>query len=159
VKWTPAWDPVSWFVSWQSVLHGRLWQENLDAVSWRISLCRSRCQETASGDCNRLRSLVCVCQWSVKCSSEWCIQVVNKSISNPHPVYSHTPHKYVKITCKLRNKCRDCMESVVDAVDPALWRRFQPLGPALRISNSHAESEDMKKKNPNHCFKSHKNNY
>jgi hypothetical protein len=29
--------------------------------SWRISLCRSRCQETASGDCNRLRTLVCVC--------------------------------------------------------------------------------------------------
>jgi hypothetical protein len=27
---------------------------------------------------NRLRTLVCLCQCSVKCSSEWCIQVVNK---------------------------------------------------------------------------------
>jgi hypothetical protein len=65
---------------WQlrRVLHGRLWQENLWAESW-ISLGRSRCQETAIGDCNRLRTLVCVCQWSIKCSSKWCIQVVNKS--------------------------------------------------------------------------------
>jgi hypothetical protein len=38
-----------------------------------------RCQETANGDCNGLRTQVCVCEWSVNCSSEWCIQVVNKS--------------------------------------------------------------------------------
>jgi hypothetical protein len=63
-----------------------------DHASWSISLGRSRCQETASGNCNRLRTLVCVCQWSVKCSFEECIQVVNKSnSSNPYPVYSHTP--------------------------------------------------------------------
>jgi hypothetical protein len=43
-----------------------------------------RCQKTVSGDCNRLRTLVCVCQWSVKCSSEWCMQVVNKSNSPIH---------------------------------------------------------------------------
>jgi hypothetical protein len=57
----------------------QLWQEELSAGRWRISLGRSRFQETASGDCNRLRTLVCVCQWSVKCSSEWCTYVVNKS--------------------------------------------------------------------------------
>jgi hypothetical protein len=61
------------------VVHRWLWQEDLTVGSWRISLSRSRCQETASGDCNRLRTLVCVCQWSVKCTSEWCIQVVIKS--------------------------------------------------------------------------------
>jgi hypothetical protein len=44
-------------------------------ILWR----RSRCQETVSEDCNRLTTLVCVCQWSVKCSSEWWIQVVNNS--------------------------------------------------------------------------------
>jgi hypothetical protein len=32
-----------------------------DHGSWTISLGRSRCQETASGDYNRLRILVCVC--------------------------------------------------------------------------------------------------
>jgi hypothetical protein len=37
---------------------------------------------------NRLRTLVCMCQWIVKCSAEWCIQVVNKF--NSHPVCSHT---------------------------------------------------------------------
>jgi hypothetical protein len=52
---------------WQlrRVLHGWLWQEDLWAESQRISLGRSRCQETASGDCNRLRTLVCMCQWAV----------------------------------------------------------------------------------------------
>jgi hypothetical protein len=35
----------------------------------------------AGGDCNTLRTLVCVCQWSVKCNSEWCTQVVNISNS------------------------------------------------------------------------------
>jgi hypothetical protein len=44
------------------ILHGRLWQEDLSVGSWRISLGRSRCQETASGDCIRLRTLVCACQ-------------------------------------------------------------------------------------------------
>jgi hypothetical protein len=73
VKW-----PSACVVSWQA-LHGRLWQKNQGAVRWRISLGRSRCQETASGGCNRLSTLVCVCQWSVKCSSWLCIQVGNKS--------------------------------------------------------------------------------
>jgi hypothetical protein len=78
VKWPPAWDPVTWVVSWEAVLQGRLWQEDLSAGSWRISIVRSRCYETASGDCDRLRTLACVFQWSVNCSSEWRIQVVNK---------------------------------------------------------------------------------
>jgi hypothetical protein len=48
------------------------------------------CQEMASGDCNRLRTLVC--QWSVKCSFECCIQVVNKSNSPIHTpsIVTHT---------------------------------------------------------------------
>jgi hypothetical protein len=61
------------------------WQENLSARSWRISLGRSCYQETTSGDCNRLRTLVCVYQYSVKCSSKWCTQVVNKSIHQSIP--------------------------------------------------------------------------
>jgi hypothetical protein len=77
------------------ILHGRLWQENLSAGNWRNSLGRSRCQETASGDCNRPRTLVCVCHWSVKCSSEWCIQVVNKSnIQSMSRLYSHAPKSW-----------------------------------------------------------------
>jgi hypothetical protein len=48
------------------------------------NLSRSRCQETASGVCNRLTALVCVCQWNMKCSSTWCIQVVRKSNSPIH---------------------------------------------------------------------------
>jgi hypothetical protein len=52
----------------------------------RIYVGRSRCQKKDSGDSNRLRTLVCVCQWSVKCSSEWYVQVVNKSI---HQSVSH----------------------------------------------------------------------
>jgi hypothetical protein len=47
-----------------TILHGRLWQEDLSAGIRRIFPCRSRCQETASGDCNRLRTLICV---SVTC--------------------------------------------------------------------------------------------
>jgi hypothetical protein len=70
----------------------RLWKEDYDVgVKWPRISCKSaqlkvriyvwylerdcysscvkiRCQETISGDCNRLRTLVCVCQWSVKCS-------------------------------------------------------------------------------------------
>jgi hypothetical protein len=69
----------------------RLWQEDLSAGSWRISLCRSRCQETVNGDCNRLRTLVCVCQWTLNvvpsCEYNWSIN----PISNPYPVYSHAP--------------------------------------------------------------------
>jgi hypothetical protein len=43
------------------------------------SCVRIRCQETASGDCNRMRTLVFVCQWSVKCNYESCVNVVSKS--------------------------------------------------------------------------------
>jgi hypothetical protein len=52
-----------------SVLDGRLWQD-LSEGNWRICLGRSRCQETVSGDCMRLRTLVYVYQCTVKCSSE-----------------------------------------------------------------------------------------
>jgi hypothetical protein len=49
-----------------------------------------RCQETASGDCNRLRTLVCVCQWSVKCSHEsWVYKWSINRVNNEMPVYSH----------------------------------------------------------------------
>jgi hypothetical protein len=51
------------------------------------------CQETASGGCNTLRTLVCVCLWFVKCSSEWCVQGSINPISNPYPISSHTPLK------------------------------------------------------------------
>jgi hypothetical protein len=86
-----------WVQVWSVNYRVRLWEEDLSSGSWRISLGRSRCQETTSGDCNRLRILVCVCQWSVKCSPEWCIQVVNKSIHQSIPrLLSHS--KYLTIT-------------------------------------------------------------
>jgi hypothetical protein len=55
--------------------------EDLSAGSWRISRGKRRCQETSNGDSNRLRTLVSVCQRSGKCSSEWGMQVINKSNS------------------------------------------------------------------------------
>jgi hypothetical protein len=53
------------------------------------SCAKIRCQETASGDCNRLRTLDCECQWTVKCSHEWWIykRSINR-ITNPDLVYS-----------------------------------------------------------------------
>jgi hypothetical protein len=52
---------------------------------------RSCCQEMASGDCDRLRTLVCLCQQSVNHSSEWCIQGINKHIHQSIPrLQSHT---------------------------------------------------------------------
>jgi hypothetical protein len=64
----------SWVDKWQEfrcgVLTSGRWHHH---GRWRISIARSRYQETASGDCNRLKTLVCVYQWSVKCSYKWCI--------------------------------------------------------------------------------------
>jgi hypothetical protein len=68
------------------VLHGRLWEDDQRTGRWIIFLRRSHCQKTASGKCNKLNTLVCVGQWAVKCSTEWCVQMVNKLIrqSKPH---------------------------------------------------------------------------
>jgi hypothetical protein len=44
-----------------------------------------RVKKTASGDSNRLRILVCVWQWSVKCSLEMFVWVVNKSRLHSKP--------------------------------------------------------------------------
>jgi hypothetical protein len=58
----------------------------------RLSLGRSCCQETANGECNRLRALVGVSDlWSVVPSSvhTWSIN----PFTNPYPIYSHTPLK------------------------------------------------------------------
>jgi hypothetical protein len=38
----------------------------------------SRYQATASGDCNKLRTLLCVWQWFVKCSYESCVKRVQQ---------------------------------------------------------------------------------
>jgi hypothetical protein len=49
----------------------RLWREDfMCVIQWDYysSCVKIRFQETDSEDCNRLRTLVCVCQWSVKCS-------------------------------------------------------------------------------------------
>jgi hypothetical protein len=43
------------------------------------SAVESRYQGTASGDCNRLRALVCVWHWFVNYSHELCVKVFNKS--------------------------------------------------------------------------------
>jgi hypothetical protein len=55
------------------------------------SCVKIRCQETGSGDCSTLRTLVCVCLWSVKCSHEsWAYKWVIKRVTNPNPVYNHS---------------------------------------------------------------------
>jgi hypothetical protein len=46
-------------------------------------------QATASGDCNRLRTLVCVWQWFVKCNNGLYKCAINP-ITNPNPIYSHS---------------------------------------------------------------------
>jgi hypothetical protein len=77
------------------ILHGRLWQDDLSAGNWRISTVINRCLETTIRECNRRRILVCVCQWSVKCSPEWCTYVVNKSIHQSIPrLQSLTPNSW-----------------------------------------------------------------
>jgi hypothetical protein len=79
--------------SW--VVHGRLWQEDLSAWSWRMSTVRNRCQRTAEAIAGWKRlSRCCGDLWSVEisdrvvsgCSSEWSINPV----TNPYPVCSHT---------------------------------------------------------------------
>jgi hypothetical protein len=68
--------------------------------SWRISIVRSRYQETTNGDCNRLITLECVtvnCKNVViskgaiiTCSYELCVQVVNRSNLQSKPrVFTH----------------------------------------------------------------------
>jgi hypothetical protein len=76
----------SWVGSWQlreltRILHGRLWQEDLSAGRWRISV-RSRCQETAvedtegwkilSGCCSELWSVEIIGRAVITCTSELC---------------------------------------------------------------------------------------
>jgi hypothetical protein len=111
-----------------------------DHGSWNISLGRSRCQENASGDCNRLWTLVCVCQWTVKCSSEWWKQVVNKSNS---PI--HTPsivtHPYsrdrfnsysVFKNSSLISRCRMNMNNLVPKTGPLLIDLQTHIGDFLK---------------------------
>jgi hypothetical protein len=95
VRWKPACEEKTRRLVWNGrqpetqlvegwifsgILYGRLRRKDLCVMSGVCNsvrllwfLCLIRCQETANGDCSRLRKLVCVYQWSVKCSSEWCI--------------------------------------------------------------------------------------
>jgi hypothetical protein len=51
------------------------------------------CQETASGDCSRLRILVSVCQWHVKCSHKlWVYKQSINPISNSKPCSESLSH-------------------------------------------------------------------
>jgi hypothetical protein len=44
-------------------------RQRCERETWRISSVRSRYQETTTGHCNRLRTVVCVKQWTVKCGN------------------------------------------------------------------------------------------
>jgi hypothetical protein len=76
-------DQFSWF------LYGSLWREDLCAWSWRISTVRCRCQGTPGKALTGWKKLsgCCVDLWIseisggavIACSSESCVQVVNKS--------------------------------------------------------------------------------
>jgi hypothetical protein len=64
------------------------------------------CKETASGECNRLRMLVCVCRWSVKCSHEsWVYKRSINRVTNPHPVYSHSILRHSGVRSGRIGKC------------------------------------------------------
>jgi hypothetical protein len=55
------------------------------------SYVKIRCQEKANGDCNRLRMLFFVCQWSVNRSHEsWVCKWLTNRVTNPNPVRSHS---------------------------------------------------------------------
>jgi hypothetical protein len=86
VKWPPTWDPIGWVVSWEDlytwvckkeilyVISGVCNSMRLLIVPMLKSVVRERLMET-----NRLRTLVRVCQWLVKCCCESYISVINKS--------------------------------------------------------------------------------
>jgi hypothetical protein len=95
----------------KSVARVHLWRENFMwyleyVIQWDCysSCVKIHCRETASGDCNTLRILVCAWQWSVKCSHEsWVYKWSINLVTNPNPTYSH-PYmwqyilKHLKIT-------------------------------------------------------------
>jgi hypothetical protein len=58
------------------ILDSGQWYEHRN---WSISTLKIRCQEMAGGDCNRLRTIVCVCQWFVMCR-HWVMIVLVSSI-------------------------------------------------------------------------------
>jgi hypothetical protein len=65
-----------------------------DCYSYCVKIC---CQETPSGDCNRLRTLVSVSQWSVKCSHEsWVYKWSINPISNPKPFWESLCHVTIR---------------------------------------------------------------
>jgi hypothetical protein len=75
-----------------AVANRRIYMRYLECViQWDCysSCVKIRCQGRARGDCNTLRTLVCVCQWSVKCSHEsWACKWSINRVTNPSPVYS-----------------------------------------------------------------------
>jgi hypothetical protein len=97
-KWEVSRELGRW--SWEFRCGVLTSEKRIEHGSWKISLNRSRCQETAGGDCNWLRTVVCVCQRSVSCGFLWCVQVVNKFISsNPYPIHIHTTLKTGQYVC------------------------------------------------------------
>jgi hypothetical protein len=74
----------SWVVSWQEVCTGSCdnmtWVQEAEESPSVEAVARKWLVETVIED-----SSLCVCQWSVKCSSEWCVQVVNKSVHQSKP--------------------------------------------------------------------------
>jgi hypothetical protein len=54
------------------------------------SCVKIHCEEMANRDCNRLRTLVCVCPWSAKCRHKsWVYKWSINRVTNPNPIYSH----------------------------------------------------------------------
>jgi hypothetical protein len=81
------------------VLYERLWrkwlvvraqscrEDSMCVTQWDCysSCVKIRCLDMASGDCNRLKTLVRLCQWSAKCNYESCVNVGNKSDIQSQP--------------------------------------------------------------------------
>jgi hypothetical protein len=57
-------------VTWEAVLQGRLWRQNLSVWSWRISNARSHCQGMANED-SMLEKAQWVLWWFVECEVQW----------------------------------------------------------------------------------------
>jgi hypothetical protein len=96
------------------------------------------------GTLNRLRTLLYVCQQSVKCSYEWCILVVNKSNiqSIPrlvtHP-YKFNIHTFTYVCAKHTHTHKISQYWVLGALSPEVMWHMQK---ADHSSSSSAEVRD-----------------
>jgi hypothetical protein len=109
-KWAVSREMGSAREAEKTALWVQMWSVNQRATVWPRKLKNLRCVKSLAR--KRLVETVidwghCVCQWNVKCSSEWCIQEVNKSNSQIHtPLIVTLPNtRHNIINTYTRNCC------------------------------------------------------